>query len=146
MLVVLAAALSVTTSVAAQQAPATAAATDTSAAAVVRRFVQAFNERNLDRMVAMLGPDFVWLNAAGDSLAVEVRGAGPLRASMEAYFRQLPSARSELEVVSVLGPWVSTIERAHWTSANGPRSQASVAIYEVRHGLVQRVWYFPSVR
>ena len=132
--------------VTAQQAPRSPAATDTSAIAVVRRFVQAFNDRNIDQMVSMLGPSFVWLNVAGDSVTVEVRGAGPLRASMEAYFRQLPSARSELEKVSVLGPWVSTIERAHWTSTNGPRSQAAVAIYEVRDGLVQRVWYYPAVR
>ena len=132
--------------VTAQQAPLAPAATDTSAIAVVRRFVQAFNDRDIDQMVSMLGPNFVWLNVAGDSVAVEVRGAGPLRGSMEAYFRQLPSARSELEKVSVLGPWVSTIERAHWTSSGGPRSQAAVAIYEVRHGLVQRVWYYPAVR
>lgn len=119
---------------------------DTAPEAVVRAFVQAFNTHDLDAMLSFAAPEIVWLSVAGDSVTIDARGAGVLREQMGAYFRRLPSARSELETVTTLGPWVSARERAHWTAATGPRSQASLSVYEIRGGLVRRVWYYPVVR
>jgi hypothetical protein len=69
-----------------------------------------------------------------------------VRTQLTAYFRQLPSARSAIETITALGPWVSVRERASWSSASGPRSQAALSIYEVRSGVIHRVWYYPAVR
>ncbi|MFN0178841.1 MAG: nuclear transport factor 2 family protein [Gemmatimonadales bacterium] len=119
---------------------------DTTPEAVVRGFVQAFNAHNLDALLSFVAPEIVWLSVAGDSVTIEARGVGVLREQMGGYFRQLPSARSELETLTTLGPWVSARERVHWMAASGPRSQASLSVYEIRAGLVRRVWYFPVVR
>ena len=129
-----------------QQATGASVPRDTSAAAVVRGYVQAYNAHDIDAVLSFLAPEFVWLNVAGDSLTVEARGPAVVRTQLTGYFRQLPSARSELEELTVLGPWVSAKERAHWASAAGPRSQAALSVYEVRGGLIRRVWYYPSVR
>jgi len=51
-----------------------------------------------------------------------------------------------METASVLGPWVSVRERARWSTSTGMRSQASMSVYEVREGVLRRVWYYPEVR
>lgn len=130
----------------AQAAPAVPTPRDTTAAAVVVAYVRAYNAHDVEAVLSFLAPDFVWLSASGDSLTVEARGPAMVRTQLSGYFRQLPSARSELEALTVLGPWVSVKERAHWTGSAGPRSQAALSVYEVRGGLIQRVWYYPSVR
>jgi len=122
------------------------AARDTTPTAVLRAYIAAYNAHDIDAVVALLDPDFVWLSVVGDSVQIEARGPAAVREQLVSYFRSLPSARSEIEDVSALGPWVSVKERAHWTNARGPRSQASLSVYEVRGGRLRRVWYYPVVR
>jgi hypothetical protein len=130
----------------AQEVPAAPQPRDTTAMAVIQAYMRAYNAHDIDAVLSFLAPDFVWLSVSGDSLTVEARGPAMVRAQLNDYFRQLPSARSELEALTMLGPWVSAKERAHWTGPTGPRSQAALSMYEVRGGLIQRVWYYPSVR
>jgi hypothetical protein len=41
--------------------------------------------------------------------------------------------------------FVTVRERAFWTTKGGEeRSQAAVAVYEIRDSLVERVWYYPA--
>lgn len=126
--------------------PAAPTPRDTSAAAVVRAYIEAYNAHDVEKVLTFLAPDFVWLSITADSVAVEARGVDAIRAQLVDYFRSIPTARSTLEDVTALGPWVSARERAHWVSASGPRSQASLSVYEVRDGLLRRVWYYPIVR
>jgi ketosteroid isomerase-like protein len=129
------------------QAPsAVTAATDSAAVPTVRAYFAAYNAHDVGGVLRLLHPDFVWLSLAGDSVTVEARGLTAIRSQLEGYFRRLPSARSEMETATALGPWVSVRERARWTNASGPRSQAAMSVYEVRDGLLRRVWYYPEVR
>ena len=128
-----------------EPAPAPSAA-DSASLSVVRSYFAAYNEHDIDAVVRLLTADFVWLNLAGDSITVEVRGADAVRSGLVDYFRRLPTARSDIEAITALGPWVSVRERARWVGANGPRSQAALSVYEVRGGLLRRVWYYPEVR
>ena len=124
----------------------TPAAADTTPERVVRAFVDAFNRHDVPGMLALADSAVVWLTVSGDSVLVEARGRDALARSMASYFRALPSARSTLDAVAALGPWVSARERAEWAGASGPRAQASISVYEVRGGRVRRVWYYPAVR
>lgn len=123
-----------------------AAASDSSALAVVRAYFAAYNAHDVDGVIRFLSADFTWLTVSGDSVIVELRGPDSIRASLVQYFQDLPSARSEIEGAAVLGPWVTVRERAHWQSTSGPRSQASISVYEVRGRLLRRVWYYPVVK
>jgi hypothetical protein len=112
----------------------------------VLAYVQAYNAHDVNAVLSFLAPDVVWLSVSGDSLSVDARGQESVRSQLTDYFRRLPSARSELDALTVLGPWVSARERAHWSGSTGPRSQAALSVYEVRGGLIRRVWYYPAVR
>ena len=122
------------------------AAEEATEEATVRAYVAAYNAHDIDGVVKLLHPEFVWLNVDGEAVAVEARGRDAVRTSLAGYFKSLPSARSEIETLSTLGPWVTVRERAHWQGKDGPRSQAAMSVYEVRDGLLRRVWYYPSVK
>lgn len=130
----------------AQSAPPAVAAPDTAALAVVRAYFAAYNAHDVDGVIRLLSPDFTWLSLSGDSITVEVRGADAIRSSLVKYFQDFPSAMSDLESATALGPWVTVRERARWRGTAGPRSQAGISVYEVRAGVLRRVWYYPAVR
>lgn len=128
------------------QTPPAGAAADSTSLSVVRSYFAAYNSHDVDAVLRHVAADFVWLNLAGDSVTVELRGADAVRSGLVDYFHRLPTARSDIEAITALGPWVSVRERARWVGANGPRSQAALSVYEVRGGLLRRVWYYPEVR
>lgn len=130
----------------AQGSPAAPDAGSDSSAATVRAYMRAYNAHDIPALLSFLDSGFVWLNVAGDSVAVEVRGKEAVESGLRDYFRALPTARSEAETMSALGPWVTVRERAHWEGKNGPRSQGAISVYEVRGGLIRRVWYYPAVQ
>ncbi len=113
--------------------------------AVVRANLDAFNRQDVEALAATVAEDFIWYNVDGDKLLPETRGRDALRKGMQAYFKSLPSARSSAEVLTVNGDFVSIRERASWTNKKGEAaSQAAIGVYEVRDGLIRRVWYFPA--
>lgn len=127
------------------QAVAVVAPRDTSPVAVVRAYVAAFNAKDLTAMMSHVSPGMVWLNVEGDSTTLGGRGVDAFRRLLAGYFREVPTATSELLAVRALGPWVTTHERTRWSApTTGAGGQSSVAVYEVRGGLVQRVWYYPA--
>ena len=134
------------TSTAVAQRPATKSLRDTTPSGVVRAYVAAFNVKDLDAMIGQGAPDLEWMSVAGDSVVVGGRGASAFRQLLAGYFREVPSARSELMAVHVTGAWVTTHEQTRWTvSASGVSGQSSVVVYEVRDGLVRRVWFYPPI-
>jgi hypothetical protein len=127
------------------QAVALVAPRDTSPIAVVTAYVAAFNAKDLDAMMAYVSPGMVWLNVAGDSVTLGGRGVGAFQRLLAGYFREVPTAQSELLAVRATGPWVTTHERTRWSAPPaGAGGQSSIVVYEVRAGLVQRAWYYPA--
>jgi len=111
---------------------------------LVRDHVAAFNARDIDAMLAKVTDDIVWMNVSGKAVSVESEGKEALRKGMTAYFKSLPSARSELIWVQSSPGRVAALEKASWEGKSGPRSQVSIAVYEFHEGLIKRVHYFPS--
>ena len=113
---------------------------------VIQTFVERFNERDLDGLLALAHPEVEWLSVDGAAIAVEARGREALRESLTAYFASCASCRSEVEVYQTAGPFTSTLEHAQWTTADGgTKRQSAIAVYELADGLVRRVWYYPAV-
>ncbi len=113
--------------------------------AVVRAHLVAFNAKDIDAMAKRVAEDYVWYNVSGDQMSIESKGRDALRKGMEGYFKNLPSAKSELHMLSTNGNFVSVRERATWKTKSGEdRSQNAFAIYEVVDGLIKRVWYYPT--
>lgn len=114
--------------------------------AVVQGHVDAFNRHDAEDLLSWVSPAVEWVNVQGSIMSVEVRGREMLRDYMATYFEAQPTVRSEIEEAVVTGDYVAVRERASWTGPDGEeRSQASLAVYNVRDGLIQRVWYYPVV-
>jgi limonene-1,2-epoxide hydrolase len=113
---------------------------------VVRAYIDAFNQHNIAAMAERIAPDFVWFNVTSDRATVQVKGRDMLRKTLANYFESTPNVRSEIDGVANAGDYVSFRERANWTSLLGPRSQSSLAIYEVKGGLITRAWYYPAAK
>ena len=113
-------------------------------AAAVRGFVDAFNARDIDAMLALATDDVEWLSVDGSKMSVETAGKDALRTSMTAYFKSCPTCRGTVEILGATVARVSTIETATWTDASGPRAQQGMSILEFRDGRIRRVYYFAA--
>ena len=113
----------------------------------VRDFVEAFNARNIDGMLARAADGIQWLTVDGAKVGVETEGKDALRASMAKYFQQCPSCKSEIVWLKTAGSRVTALERANWTNRAGVAlSQSSLSVYELKDGRILRVYYFPAER
>lgn len=110
----------------------------------VRKFVAAFNERNIEAMLALVDEKVQWLNVEGAKVTVEAEGKNALRESMKRHFRACPSCKSSLDWVQRSGSRVTATERATWSGESGLKSQRSLSVYEFRYGKILRVYYFPA--
>ena len=111
---------------------------------VVRKFEAAFNKHDVAAMTALVATNVQWFSVDGDKLAVETNGKATLEKWLKGYFQSCPSCHSEFEALMVAGSYVTVHEKAMWESKSGPKVQKSLGVYEVRKGLIQRVWYYPA--
>jgi hypothetical protein len=110
----------------------------------VIELLAAFNAHDVDMMLEACAEDIMWMSVGPDKIVVEASGANALHEGMAAYFKSVPSASSVLRSAVESGPFVVTVEEASWESGGEKKSQCSAAVYEVKEGKVQNVWYFPS--
>jgi ketosteroid isomerase-like protein len=116
-------------------------------AILLRAYLDAVNRMDATAVTAMCAEDFTWYNVEGDKLTPEVRGRAKLHEWLSGYFRDLPSVRTEFLAVEQAGPFLTVRERAAWDNQAGQRvSQQALGVYEIRDGLIQRAWYYPSVK
>jgi hypothetical protein len=108
------------------------------AAAVVDRQNEAYNRHDLEAFLAA-DADSVVVQRLGDT--VVMAGKASLRESTSAWFAEAPSARTEVVQRMVLGPYVVDRQRVSGAPATPPLE--AIGIYEVRGGLIRRVWSMP---
>ncbi len=111
---------------------------------VVRKFEAAFNKHDVSAMSSLVATNAQWFNVDGAKLAIETNGKAELEKWLKDYFQSCPSCHSEFEALMVAGSYVTVHEKAMWESKSGPKAQKSLGVYEVRDGLIQRVWYYPA--
>jgi len=111
---------------------------------IIREQLRAFNAHDPAAMVANLHERFAWFAIDSDVMRVESEGRGNFFQSMRDYFASVPGARAEIEELFVAGVFVTARERAYWLQGGAELSQASLSIYEIRDGLIYRVWYYPA--
>lgn len=110
----------------------------------VRAFVEAFNARDIDAMDALVTDDVAWLSITPDGLRTETEGRAALQSAMVSYFSSCSSCRSTLGPLLESAQRVAVVETAHWQTDDGPKSQQSMAVYELDDGRIRRVHYFPA--
>lgn len=116
-------------------------------AILLRAYLDAFNRHEADAVAAFCADTFKWHSLEGDKSSIDAESRPQLRDWLTGYFKSLPTVRSEFLSVDQAGPFLSVRERASWQNKAGQRvSQQALGVYEIRNGLIQRVWYYPSVK
>ena len=116
-------------------------------AVALRAYYDAFNRHDAEATAAFCAEDLKWFSVDGDKVGLDAENREQLRAWLTGYFAKLPTVRSDVLSLDQAGAFLTVRERASWQNAAGQRvSQQALAIYEVRDGLIRRVWYYPSVK
>lgn len=110
---------------------------------VLQKQVEAFNSKDINSLVRNVTQDFKWYYIGSDSLILEVDGQEKFRTSMESYFNFISEVETVIDDYTVEGNKISFKETVHYqTSAGKEGSASAMAIYEIKDGLIFRVWYF----
>ena len=113
-------------------------------AIVLRAYIDAFNRHETDAVAAFCAENFKWYSVEGDKTSTDAESRAQLRDWLAGYFKSLPTVRSDFLAVEQSGPFLTVRERASWDNQEGRRvSQQAIGIYEIRDGLIKRVWYYP---
>lgn len=112
----------------------------------VEQFIAAFNERNLEGMLALAHEGIEWYSISGGQAHLETSGKAALSESLRAYFQRCPSCQSEISITGRNGHFVSARETATWERHGKRMQQASLSVYELEQGTIRRVWYYEPVR
>jgi len=116
-------------------------------AVALRAYLDAFNRHDAEAVAAFCAEDFKWYSIDGDKIAADAENRAQLRDWLVSYFKSLPSVRSEFLSIEQSGLYLTVRERASWQNAEGQRvAQQGFGVYEIRDGLIRRVWYYPSTR
>ncbi len=111
-------------------------------AAIARKFIAAFNERNINAMISMTATDVKWITIAGDKLTTQTGDQAALRTFLEGYFKTCPTCRSKITNVSQAGSRVTMTEIAAWQTEKGTQTNSSFAVYEFSNSKIARVYYY----
>lgn len=105
--------------------------------------VEAFNTRDIDKMVSNLTGDFKWYFIGPDTLVLEISGKENFRKSMESYFDSIQEVKSEIAEFTIHKNRISFKEVIHYVTSSGKSgSTSAMGIYEMKEGLIYRAWYF----
>ncbi|MBT8142528.1 MAG: nuclear transport factor 2 family protein [Gammaproteobacteria bacterium] len=110
----------------------------------VKNFIDAFNQRDLEKMLSLVSHDMQWFFINGDKLIHETANRSELSLAMEKYFSDCETCQSRLVKLISSNARVSAIEEASWDSDKERKSQRSLSVYEFEGELIKRVYYFPE--
>lgn len=115
---------------------------------VVRKAFEAWNAHDPDRLVALLGEEFV---SESDTLPATVRGREAQRQVMQTYIRAFPDLHFEIEQMLASGDYVVTRWRAAGTHrgelmgippTNRRGETRGCTVEEVKRGKVVHTWVY----
>ncbi len=108
-------------------------------AEIVDRQLEAYNARDLERFLTFYADDAtLYRLPAGE---VEAQGKEDLRRIFGALFDQSPSLHCRILDRTITGDWVVDLEFV--TGSRGRPPIRAGAVYEIRDGLIRRVWFLP---
>jgi hypothetical protein len=115
-----------------------AAPVDTMPVAVVQRFVDGANARDLTLMMSTVAPEAVFAPLPdGEPLAV---GRDSVQAFYQRLLSTLPPAFS-VTVESRLSDGAFVVDHEHFTDSGAQRRDHATWIYQVSGGLIRRAWF-----
>ncbi len=104
----------------------------------------AYNQRDIDRMVNNVTDDFKWYSITADELLIETSGKANFKKGMQDYYRSRPNKiHSVIESYTIDGNRISFKEIVSHQNKKGKKvSSSAMGIYEFKGGKIYRAWYF----
>lgn len=104
----------------------------------------AYNQRDIERMVNNVSGDFKWYSLTADKLLVETSGKISFKKSMQDYYQSRPQKiHSIIESYTIDGNRISFKEVVSHQNKEGKKvSSSAMGIYEFKEGKIYRAWYF----
>ncbi len=136
----------------------TSALADGRSEEIVSKYIDAYNDHDIERMMALVSDDVRWLEIADDEIVTEsmdgaaleridgfvvrTKNRDELAEAIESYFDTFPGARSIIRSMQSSGTrTVRVFEEAVWDFAGVSMSQCATAIYHVNNGVITSVAY-----
>jgi len=111
---------------------------------IVHAYTKAFNDRDVDSMLALATDDVEWISLQGRDLLMGADGAENLRATMLDYFKNCGSCRATLRWTKTTDERVVALEEASWDADGERKAQNALSVYEFEVDKIRRVYYFPA--
>jgi ketosteroid isomerase-like protein len=112
--------------------------------ALLMAYEDAFNNEDVDGMLALAHDEIEWISIGDSELSIETTGKEELAESMASYFESVDT-RATVEGTMVNGRFVSFVERVRFNTRSGEeKTQASSAIAEIVDGKIRRLSYYPA--
>lgn len=114
---------------------------------IITAYTEAYNEADLEGMATLMGEAIEWRSLEDGEMVVYADGKPDLVSQMKDYIASGAPSVSELSGWGVSGQFTSVVETVSWTNDEGAQvSQSSIALYEIKDGLIQSVLYTPAAR
>lgn len=104
----------------------------------------AYNQRDIDRLVNNVTDDFKWYSLTAEELLIETSGKVNFKKSMQKYYDSRPqNIHSVIESYTLNGNRISFKEVVSSQTKDGTtKSSSAMGIYEFKNGKIYRAWYF----
>lgn len=111
---------------------------------VVERYVSAFNQKSLDKMLNLVDENILWMTVTNNQVEIKTQGKTQLSEAMSSYFNADFSTASRLINIQIADDFLIAIEKASWEKSGKILNQCSKVVYQLSSAKINKVWYFPA--
>ena len=106
--------------------------------------VDAFNKKDIERLVDNVSDDFKWFYITSEELLVETKDKASFRVAMDNYYKNKRlNSVSRIDSYTVEGNKVSFKEVVSYKNKKGELVESSaMGIYQMKDNKIYRAWYF----
>ncbi|MGB0495881.1 MAG: nuclear transport factor 2 family protein [Kangiellaceae bacterium] len=111
---------------------------------ILKDQVDAFNKRDIGRLVKNVSDDFKWYSITADQLLIESKNKASFKDGMEKYYQARPQIiTSKIDSYVIDGSRISFKEVVSHKNKKGEMvSSSAMGIYQMKDGKIFRAWYF----
>ena len=106
--------------------------------------VDAFNKKDIKRLVNNVSEDFIWFSITSNELLIETKDKASFKMAMENYYKNKNrNSFSKIEGYTIDGDRISFKEVVSHRNKKGELVESSaMGVYEMKNNRIFRAWYF----
>ncbi len=118
---------------------------------IVVEYVEAYNQKNLAKMLNYMSENIHWMNLSDSTISIETKNKQGLEVALKEHFSRTKKVKSSLSGIVEIGRFVSAVEKITSIKDNQEINVCSLSVYEFSlkpeaQQLIENVWYHPPVK